>query len=39
MDDDISANWQKDIDSQEGGFTIKKNPATEFNKILENTLV
>ena len=43
MDDDIRYNvkWQKRVDNQKGGFTIKKkkNTTTEFNKILEKTLV
>ena len=36
----INAKLQKGIGNQIGGFAIKKkNIATEFNKILENTLV
>ena len=35
----IKAKCQKGVDNQKGSFTLKKNAATEFNKILENTLV
>ena len=36
---DVDAKWQKGVNSQKGGFAIKKNTATECNKILANTLV
>ena len=35
MDDDISAKWQKGVDSQEGGFAIKKTRPPNLLKSLK----